>query len=109
MSGNVVLLSAVRKLKEAEREDWAYQALIMGMDKLELLDEMIRFQKARSDAGKLTPDMMLRGKILFKELETRAETRELQILSRSYRRHLECELTEYARTGTLPDGDYGSD
>jgi hypothetical protein len=92
---NVVSLKAVREIKNAQTEDFAYHAQILAMDKLQLLEEMVRFQEERSRVGELTLQMMVRGRILFKALEENAETQELRILTRSYRRHLECELTEY--------------
>ena len=88
---NIVSLKAVRDIKEAEG-DMAYHAKILGMDKLELLEEMVRFQEERSRVGHLTPQMMIQGKVLFKALEDSAETNELRMLTRSYRRHLEYEL-----------------
>jgi hypothetical protein len=95
---NVVSLNAKRELKQAEGEDTiAYRAMILGMDKLELLEEMVRFQEERSALGHLTPTMMIRGKYLFKALEETAETQELQLLTRSYRRHLEFELDAYLK------------
>jgi hypothetical protein len=95
MSSNVVSLQAARELKQAEKDDYAYRAKILSMDKLQLLEEMVRFQEERSQRGELTPAMMLRGKILFRALEDTAETQELRLLTRSYRRHLEFELAAY--------------
>jgi hypothetical protein len=92
---NVVSLKAARELKQTESKDEAYKAKILVMDKLELLEEMVRFQEERSRVGELTPSMMLRGKILFKALEETAETQELRLLTRSYRRHLDYELSAY--------------
>jgi hypothetical protein len=43
--------------------------------------------------------MMARGKHLFKALEERAETRELQLLAKSYRRHLEHEMSQRLQQG----------
>ena len=94
-----VVINAARELKKAEVEDAAYRSRIEAMDKLELLEEMVRFQEERSRIGYLTPSMMLRGKVLFAALEENAETRELQILTRSYRRHLEFELADFLRKG----------
>lgn len=88
---NIVSLKTMREIKDAE-SDIAYKAKILGMDKLELLEEMVRFQEERSRIGHLTPQMMIHGKILFKALEETAETNELRLLTRSYRRHLEFEL-----------------
>lgn len=92
---NVVSLQAVRAVKEAESEDHAYRAAILTMDKLELLEEMVRFQEERSRMGNLTLAMMVKGRHLFKALEETAETQELKILTRSYRRHLDFELQDY--------------
>lgn len=92
---NVVSLKAVRELKSCEAEELAYRAMIISMDKLELLEEMVRFQEERSSLGHLTPKMMTRGKILFSALEQTAETQELRLLTGSYRRHLEHELREH--------------
>jgi hypothetical protein len=96
---NVVSLQAARAIKEAENEDHAYKAMILSMDKLELLEEMVRFQEERSRLGELTPLMMVRGRYLFQALEETAETQELKLLTRSYRRHLEFELRAYAQRG----------
>lgn len=92
---NVISLKAVREIKEARDVDFDYRALILSMDKLELLEEMVRFQEERSRTGQLTLPMMIRGQILFKALEENAETQELRILTRSYRRHLDHELAAY--------------
>jgi hypothetical protein len=91
----VVSLKAVREIKNARDEDNEYRARILGMDKMALLEEMVRFQEERSRIGQLTVPLMLQGQVLFKALEESAETQELRLLTRSYRRHLECELTAY--------------
>jgi hypothetical protein len=93
----LVSLKAAREMKEAENQDRDYHARVLVMDKLELLEEMVRFQEERSRLGHLTPSMMVRGRVLFKALEETAETRELQLLTRSYRRHLEYELADFLR------------
>ncbi|MEK6704735.1 MAG: hypothetical protein AABZ06_03020 [Bdellovibrionota bacterium] len=95
---NVISLQAVRELRELKNlDDIAYKAKILAMDKFELLEEMIKFQQQRSTIGHLTVEMMIRGKILFKELEEHAETKELTLLARSYRRHLEYELSSRSK------------
>lgn len=91
----VVSLQAVRDLRQSQHAEPAYRAQIASMDKLALLEEMVRFQEERSRVGSLTPQMMVRGKILFAALEQTAETRELRTLTRTYRRHLEFELESY--------------
>ncbi len=82
-------------MKRAQLLDHDYQAKIMGMDKVDLLNEMVNFQEERTRLGQLSAPMMVRGKILFKALEESAETEALRSLSKSYRRHLELELREY--------------
>jgi predicted RNA-binding protein YlxR (DUF448 family) len=94
---NVVSLQAVRDIKTAEIEEPEYRAKILCMDKLQLLEEMVRFQEERSQVGHLTAQMMVRGKFLFRALEDAAETQELKLLTRSYRRHLEFELADYVK------------
>ncbi len=84
-------------IRLAPRGEIHYRAKILSMDKMDLLEEMVRFQEERSREGQLTPKMMAEGQILFGALEKSAETEELRLLTRSYRRHLEYELTEYNR------------
>jgi hypothetical protein len=96
---NVISLKAARELKIAQQEDLAYQARILSMDKVQLLEEMVSFQEERSRNGVLSLPMMVRGKILFRALEKNAETDALRMLTRSYRRHLEFEMQEYVKTG----------
>lgn len=95
---NIYSLNAAREMKRAEEEDYAYQAKILTMDKLQLLNEMVHFQEQRTALGSLSLEMMIRGKILFSALEKTAETEALCSLSKSYRRHLDLELKEYLKT-----------
>lgn len=100
----IISLKAVREIKaETQSSEGAagseYAARIQAMDKLELLEEMVRFQEERTRAGELSSAMMLRGRILFKALEETAETQELKLLTSSYRRHLEHEIESFLKTG----------
>ncbi len=95
---NVISIRAFKALRDTNAEELAYQARILSMEKVELLEEMVRFQEERKAIGALTPSLMLRGRHLFKALEECADSQELKILSRSYRRHLEYEITA-AREG----------
>jgi len=97
----IISLDQVRKIRDlsSRDEEYAYQARILGLDKLSLLEEMVRFQQERSEKGELSLEMMARGKYLFKALEDRAETQELKGLARSYRRHLEFEMAEKLQQG----------
>ena len=94
---NVVSLDQFRSFKKSEC-DPTYKNRIKQMDRLELLDEMVKFQQERSSTGYLTPKMMVDGIILFQALEDNAITNELRLLTRSYRRHLQYEL-EVAKNG----------
>lgn len=94
---NVIDLVAERNKREGSGNDPVYQAQINRMNKIELLEEMVRFQEDRSAKGKLTATMMVRGRILFRALESHAETEELRLLASSYRRHLEHELETVRR------------
>lgn len=92
---NVISIHALREVKRIQQGDPEYQQRVVSMDKVELLEEMMRFQEERSQQGELTLSLMIRGKILFKSLELHAETRELKELAKSYRRHLKLELEHY--------------
>lgn len=89
---NVISLRSFKALKETNEEELAYHAKILSMSKVELLEEMVRFQEERKTLGVLNHPMMIKGRHLFKALEENADSQELKILSRSYRRHLDYEL-----------------
>lgn len=99
---NIVSLDAFRKVKQAHKDHPGYESYLKQMSKPELLEEMVRFQEERSQIGELNLNMILRGRTLFQLLEENAETRELQILSRSYRRHLEYELESFVKRTESP-------
>jgi heme oxygenase len=90
--GTLIDLVAERNKRGMARHDPYYQILINRMNKMELLEEMVRFQEERSKKDNLSLTMMVRGKILFRALEISAETDELRLLASSYRRHLEHEI-----------------
>jgi len=60
-------------------------------DGLELLTAMVNYQETRRKTGKLTPALISRGLALFQALERSAETHELRVLARNYKKHLEQE------------------
>jgi hypothetical protein len=95
---NVINLLVERNKRGLVQHDPYYQVQINRMNKIELLEEMVRFQEERTAKGKLTLNMMVRGRILFRALETTSETDELRLLSSSYRRHLEHEIEEFLKT-----------
>jgi hypothetical protein len=90
--GTLIDLVAERNKRGMARHDPYYQILINRMNKMELLEEMVRFQEERSKKDNLSLTMMVRGRILFRALEVTAETDELRLLASSYRRHLEHEI-----------------
>jgi hypothetical protein len=93
----VISLKAIREAKHHEHSDPIYQNKVAGMNKLELLEEMMRFQEERTQEGELTLSLMIRGQILFETLEAQAATLELRELATAYRRHLKLELQELTR------------
>lgn len=92
---NIIDLVAERNKRGIAQHDPYYQMKINRMSKIELLEEMVKYQEERSEKGRLTMTMMVRGKILFRALEVQAETEELRLLSSSYRRHLEHEIDHH--------------
>lgn len=93
----MISLQAVRELKNSQEEDPAYRAKILSMNKVELLEEMVHFQQERARKGRLTAEMMIRGKVLFRALELSAESEELRQFSRIYRKHLDYEFADYLK------------
>lgn len=92
---NIINLTAERFSRN--KNDPQYETKIARMNKYELLEEMVRFQEERSEKGRLSLEMMVRGQILFRALETTAETSELRLLASSYRRHLEHEIESLSK------------
>jgi hypothetical protein len=80
-----------------QEAEWAYRSKILAMDKVELLEEMVRYQEERSRRTRHDPAEIIQGQHLFEALEKAAETQELRALARSYRRHLELELREHRK------------
>jgi hypothetical protein len=91
---NIIDLQAARNRRGLAQNDPYYQVRINRMSKIELLEEMVQFQEERTTKGQLSLTLMVRGKILFRALETHAETDELRLLASSYRRHLEHEIAD---------------
>jgi hypothetical protein len=87
MSNNVV---SIFKNRDANKD-------IRSMDKMQLLEEMVRFQEERSALGqeaRMTKPMILRGIAIFTGLEKTCDTPEMYSLASSYRRHLQITLDE---------------
>jgi hypothetical protein len=93
-SGMIIDLDLERKKRGLIPHDPEYQIKVNKMDKMELLEEMVRFNDSRSQGEKMSLAVMIQGRILFKALELLAQTQELRLLAGSYRKHLEYELEE---------------
>lgn len=94
---DVVSLDQFRRGKGFQvLKDHAYEAVLANMSKTELLEEMVRYQSKRASYKdqEVPLNLMIRGKSLFKALSQAAETRELKILTQSYRKHLDLELEQ---------------
>jgi len=78
-----------------QEAEWSYQSRILAMGKIELLEEMVRYQEERSRRPSRSALQMLQGQHLFSAIEKSAETQELRTLARSYRRHLTLELQQF--------------
>jgi hypothetical protein len=91
----VIYLNEVIGRKALEIESAKYQTKITQMDRLELLEEMVRFQQERSSVDKLNLKLLLNGRILFKALAETSVTPEMRLLTRSYFNHLTYELDHF--------------
>ena len=89
---NVVNLAAFRDIKEREFSNPFYQARIAKMDRLELVNEVIKFNEERYEHGGLNKELIVRGLILFKNMADNAETPNFKEFARTYCKHLELEL-----------------
>ncbi len=94
MNAKIIELKSFKELRNNRQSQLEYQAYIDSLDKLELLNEMIRYQEKRSEKDELTHELLEQGLILFRTLELEADTDALQALARSYRRHLEYEAAD---------------
>lgn len=70
----------------------SYTEIVDEMDKLELLEEMVRFQEKKLKDPKLSEENILRGMALFKNIILSAETKELHTLGQQLHSYLETEL-----------------
>jgi hypothetical protein len=93
LSLNLIDLATERKKRAWINHDPEYQLTINRMSKLELLEEMVRFHEKRPAHGEMSFDLLVKGRILFRSLAFAAETAELRLLTGSYLRHLDEEIT----------------
>ena len=93
-TAKVILLQPIREFRNAQKSENSYRDWVNRLEKVELLEEMMRFQEERSKEGPLSLKTIVQGQLLFAVLEEKAETEELRHLAKSFRRHLECELRE---------------
>lgn len=72
-----------------------YERYIDGLDRDDLLSEMVKFQQECEYNGGPNLSLMIRGIYLFGALEKVAESDALIALSRSYKNHLKYELENF--------------
>lgn len=87
--GNVVSLVA-KKQAVIELREWA--SYIDSLDKLQLLEEMIKYQELRLREDRMSDLMIRQGQILFGALTQVAETKELRHMVIAYHCNLNLEL-----------------
>jgi len=76
---------------DQEMRNTEYERKVASMDKVTLLDEMIRFQDEQMKSREPSREQLIRGRILFQALLRTAETDELRKLSGDYKTRLEDE------------------
>ena len=76
---------------DQEMRNAEYERKVASMDKVTLLDEMIRFQDEQMKSREPSREQLIRGRILFQALLRTAETEELRKLSGDYKTRLEDE------------------
>lgn len=82
------------KAYQAIKNQDEYKAKINAMDKVELLEEMVRFQEERA-SNPTTAKLITQGVILFDRIYNAAETQELKSLSRAITITLKLEAPRY--------------
>ncbi len=112
-NAKIIDLDGFKKIQTSRKTHSEYQLYIDSLDKLDLLNEMIRYQQHRTEVGQLTPEMMTKGMVLFRALELEAESEGLRSLAGSYRRHLEHEMADHlvnqGNPNASPALDYDED
>jgi hypothetical protein len=84
-----------RELYEVKRDE-AYSQKLSTMDKLQLLEEMVNFNDKRDKLG-LSVKSITEGLVLFKLLQTNAETVELREVSTRIINDLQSHLDKYKK------------
>src|ERR1700691_4110618 len=88
---NVLSIKGKLDINRARRDNADYQMKIAAMDKVKLLEEMVRFQEETLavDNTLLPLDVIIRGLIVFNQLKDNCETAELKDLVSFYTKILE--------------------
>jgi hypothetical protein len=89
---NPICLNQFKKYKKEQRNQGLYSIKLKQMNKTELLEELIRFQKERSLFEGPSLEMILQGELLFQALITHCESTEMQKFAKTYLKHLKHEL-----------------
>lgn len=85
----IISIQKAQLKKEAQKAVLAHRERLLALTKTELLEEMVQFQNRQSLADPMPAENLYWGRALFERIEEVAETRELQILSRSFLRQLD--------------------
>ena len=97
VSNNVYHFADYREKRYLNIRIEAYRKVINGMDKVELLEEMVRVVDQRSAKGPeffTNRENVLRGLILFEKLNKQAESEDLFVLTTNYVKYLKNCLTK---------------
>lgn len=92
----IISIQKAQLKKDAQKAVLAHRERLLGLTKTELLEEMVQFQSKQNLAEPIEPENLYWGRALFERVEEVAETRELQILSRSFLRQLDYEQERMA-------------
>jgi metal-responsive CopG/Arc/MetJ family transcriptional regulator len=88
----ILFLNQFKEYKKAQRNRGAYTLKLKQMNKTELLEELIEFQKKRSTFDSISLEMIIQGEVLFEALILHCESIEMQKFSKTYLKHLKYEL-----------------
>jgi len=93
--GDVYDFQAAKNKKQNQNTDPLFQKQVDRMDRLQLMEEMIKYNDKRKESK--DPNglfWIIRGIILFTAIEHKCETNDMKALASSYRRHLQIQLDE---------------
>lgn len=93
----IISLKNKLEVSRTKRACEEYKKKIQAMDKLELLEEMVRFYEDWNIIDVPALEMIIKGMIFFEILKDKCETEELKHSTEFYYGLLELELKNYER------------